>query len=333
MFNAISKRCLPAILAASSAAGFLGGHSVLAEEVDDEPTPADGGPSSVFQNNNASRLRFSDLDSPPGAWDIPERLRYAKDQDEVSRTYKAAPCVLCLDEWEAIDVAKAYLDAYPIKYMDLRGEVAEDFPWRGSKVIEWSRTNEEWHFGWAIGLRYFGEKPWWGISKIRYDPKRYPVQDGTTWRIWYQTGWIADWAIAKRVEEGKLPSEALTWGPQPRWEFVLVHARTGAVAPLQQGRISSYYGEPRLLRPRHFDAWRAREKAMERARLWLPEGNVAPLEEKVPKTPRFHQESGETSESDGQQHVRVSTGKCRWDEKYRADPSEARCNAAITDVN
>ena len=290
MFNAISKRCLPAILAASSAAGFLGGHSVLAEEVDDEPTPADGGSSSVSQNNNASQLRFSDLDSPPGAWDIPERLRNARDQDEVSRTYKAAPCVLCLDEWEAIDVAKAYLDAYPIKYMYLRGEVAEDFPWRGSKAIHWSRTSEEWHFGWAIGLRYSYESPR-GTSNIRNDPERYPVQDGTTWRIWYQTGWIADWAIANRVKEGKLPSEALTWGPQPRWEFVLVHARTGVVEPLRQGRISTYYGEwdrnpPGLLLRRHFDAWRAREKAMERARLWLPEGNVAPLEE-VPTEPRF----------------------------------------------
>lgn len=194
-------------------------------------------------------------------WDIPKRLRLPQTDEKRSRRYQQAPCFPCLDEWEAMDVAKTYLDTYPISYIGIRAEIAKGFPWRG-KAIRWSRDDSEWYFGYRIGLNLEAENPDYVAE--------HPEENDHTWRIWFQTGWIETDEIAQAVAKGNLPEEALNWGRQPKEEFVLVHAKTGAVKPVRFGRYEAYY-RPRRDSPLWWKFKKTVKAAEARAKKWLPD--------------------------------------------------------------
>ena len=206
----------------------------------------------------------SDHDETTGKttkWNIPDRLRVHQTDESSPREQQQAPCVPCLDEWEAIDVAKGFLDEYPIDYIGVRAEIAEGFPWRGSG-IRWSRDDSEWYFGYKIGLKLESENSDFVAE--------HPEEHDHTWRVWYQTGWIERYEIAEVVAAGGLPAEALNWGRQPKEEFVLVHARSGSIKPARFGREEDYYGSPRRS-PEWWAFKRAVSAAEDRAKMWLPD--------------------------------------------------------------
>lgn len=151
----------------------------------------------------------------------------------------AAPCVVCLDEQAAVDVATEYLDSVGAHYVEVWVEVLEDFPWRGDTELVWTYQPEPPEPPREVPLfgRYAAPPPL-GPSPIKYVGERMngipvPPAEGRpdlTWRVWYQNGWIGIETIEREVDNGFLPLEALAWPPQRYAKSFLVHARTGAIA-------------------------------------------------------------------------------------------------------
>ena len=228
-------------------------------------------------------------------WDIPERLMIRYGEPESTPSYRPAPCESCLDGWEAMDVAQAFLDQFEISSPDRMltksdptfmpkpylAEIVEDFPWSGlgDWMTTWNRVGSLWVFGYAFGIRYHGEQV----------AIQYPKAD-LTWRVWYQTGWIMSEEIAHAVKKGFLSEEALEWGRQRRSELLLVHARTGFVHLPEDGRdlwseVSSewtpneYWKAPRFGCYRSQGSWNlaayntAQKAASQRAKLLLPKSS------------------------------------------------------------
>lgn len=113
-----------------------------------------------------------------GKWNIPERLRIGPDQAYGNLSASAKPCVLCIRDWQAIDIAKAYLEEYPIKYLNVRAEYMEDFPWSGKFRAHVYGTDTEWYFGDKIGLQYSGDFD----SPSQSSPPETEPRAGT-WRV------------------------------------------------------------------------------------------------------------------------------------------------------
>lgn len=148
------------------------------------------------------------------------------DRNPVHDEYRPAPCTGCLDERSVIDVAKVYLAQAGIEYLgEPAAEVLKDFPWRGSRGLRWwwSDLNE---FGNRESVEYRGES---GVARTASDTSDTAFED-LTWRVWYQTGWLSFDRIESRVDDGRLPLEALAWPPQRRASYFVVHARTGEMA-------------------------------------------------------------------------------------------------------
>lgn len=212
------------------------------------------------------------------SWDIPERLLLNSANPRGQLSSEASACSGCLEDWQAVDIAKAYLKKYPIKFIDVRAEVLTNFRWRGGDKLSWRRTDEEWYYGYKIGLRYNGESPPLGSQKVD--------TEGFTWRVWYQIGWIEENEIASRVKQNQLPLSALEWERQPLEEFILVHARTGRIAPVRTGRENTDYLNRNPLYPLDrtgqmpfLDAIRA---AKERAELWISQPHATPRSQRAP---------------------------------------------------
>ena len=284
-------------------------------------------------------------------WTIPERLRISAEQAYGDLSASAKACDSCIEAWQAIDIAKAYLEEYPIEYLNIRAEYMEDFPWNGEFYPNLFSTDDEWHFGYKIGLRYSGDLD----SPFRYNsdldsqsrtlpPDREPRAG--TWRVWYQTGWVEHDELATLVSTGKLPAEALEWGRQPLEEWVLVHAMTGKMEPTWYGRDGIiYYGaiEHKFTNiKKNIRFYSARKAAKERSKLWVKrgssdQGKVTDEDLKDKRNRAFgtrsaQSDGGETQESaSGQYWKRLFIGTCAWGSEDFYDTGNSNCNTLVTD--
>ena len=225
---------------------------------------------------------------------------------------RLAPVRSRLKRWQAIDIARTFLEKYPLSHLNLRAELLSDYGWAGDQGKLLHRTRSDWYFGYRVGLPpdpYGYHRMSVRELQLRglLNPDGSPREDDRrtasvhqTWRVWYQTGWAEPEEIASLVQRGELPQEALGWGRQPLEEFILVHARTGAIQPVQSGRgnVRYHHGGLHLTnREDEIDSrwYGAIHAAMKRAEHWIerpipmkksspaPEGNA-----KHPKDELFH---------------------------------------------
>ena len=284
----------------------------------------------VFDERNACKAQ---LEANP-SWNIPERLKIRYGEPKPPRRYRPAPCAPCLDEWEAIDVAQAFLEKFGSFRFNKKGnkahtaEIVEDFPWRGSERVSWRHVGSVWHFGYGFGVRYSGEKKW--------VKERYPEADHT-WRVWFQTGWTMPEEIAYAVDRGWLPKEALEWGRQRRDEFLLVHARTGRVELPRQGRdrwmgrSSGWKRKFNYGRPsddgrsaRNWGEYKtAKKAAFQRAKKWLPPSSDPLLNYRL--VPQSDDENPPDDERYAQRNVKIHEGNCKWTASCSTASRRIRC--------
>ena len=282
-------------------------------------------------------------------WNIPERFRIGADQTYGDLSTPARACNSCIKAWQAIDIAKAYLDKYPIKYLNVRAEYMEGFPWNGEFRPNLSATDDEWHFGYKIGLWYSGDLD----SPFRYSgspgsqSRAFPPETephAGTWRVWYQTGWVERDEIAKLVSTGRLPEGALEWERQPLEEWVLVHAMTGKMEPTWYGRDGAVYFDvfERGLKNMRFHS--AQKAAKERSKLWITKKKGSPDEGKtLGESPKDRENrvfetrvaegnSGKQQENaSGQYRKRLYIGTCAWGSNGYSNPGNPNCNTLVTD--
>lgn len=146
-------------------------------------------------------------------------------------TYKPAPCEGCLNERQAIDIARVYHDELSLKPLGYRATIVKDFPWNGQTAINldcmtdtpfpdlspYDKVNLHRRF-----------RPFTGDRQLLDQCRDLESRD-LTWMIQFQVGWL------EKDYRGELPHSI------PCVAAHYIHAETGWIISSSK---TFYFGNP-----------------------------------------------------------------------------------------